>query len=116
MVVDVASATRFDLDPFTGTFHVLDVTGNLITNQLLEQNRERFHFFFDRAGLHNHIAPHLLTLVALSATPDQLNQAFDHNARNQMVPYAINLAVRHRVCAPDLFSGFTNDERYPATY
>lgn len=46
-------------------------------NRLLQKNHEEWHMFFrDRAG-HNHIAHSILTCLALGASPEDIERAYD---------------------------------------
>ncbi|KAF2118825.1 hypothetical protein BDV96DRAFT_568506 [Lophiotrema nucula] len=46
-------------------------------NRLLQKNHEEWHMFFrDRAG-HNHIAHSILTCLALGASPEDIQRAYD---------------------------------------
>ncbi|KAG6007654.1 hypothetical protein E4U21_005735 [Claviceps maximensis] len=46
-------------------------------NRLLQKNHEEWHMFFrDRAG-HNHISHSILTCLALGASPEDIQRAFD---------------------------------------
>lgn len=50
-------------------------------NELLQQNHDRFHVVWQaQRNLHNHQAHYLLTYLALGATPEQLQLAYDTNA------------------------------------
>lgn len=55
-------------------------------SELLQKNHEEHHIFFNQSGFHNHIVHHLLTLLALGATPAELQAAYDENASYQRPP------------------------------
>src|SRR3954470_23974897 len=38
-------------------------------SELLQENHEKHHIFFNKSGFHNHIAHHLLTTYALGVSP-----------------------------------------------
>lgn len=48
-------------------------------SQLLQENHEKYHIFFNNDGFHNHIAHHLLTIYALGATKHEIQKAYDVN-------------------------------------
>lgn len=48
-----------------------------ITNRLLQKNHDELHIFFRDMNGHNHLVHNLFTRLALGATPDQLQTAFD---------------------------------------
>ncbi|GME36642.1 hypothetical protein BKCO1_3400021 [Neofusicoccum parvum] len=52
-------------------------------SELLQENHEKHHIYFNDDGFHNHIVHHLLTLYALGASPSAIQQAYDHNATYQ---------------------------------
>ncbi|KAF2657847.1 hypothetical protein K491DRAFT_654172 [Lophiostoma macrostomum CBS 122681] len=53
------------------------------TSELLQENHDKHHVFFNNAGFHNHIAHHLLSLFALNATPAELRQGWEDNISYQ---------------------------------
>ena len=50
-----------------------------IASELLQENHERHHIFFNKEGFHNHIAHHLLTIWALKASPDAIRKGYELN-------------------------------------
>ena len=48
-------------------------------SELLQENHDNHHIFFNPMGLHNHVAHHLLAIWALNASPDVLQKAYDKN-------------------------------------
>lgn len=52
-------------------------------NELLQDNHERHHIFFNADGFHNHIAHQLLTIWSLGATPEELQRGYDTNKSYQ---------------------------------
>lgn len=61
-----------------GTFHVegLTLESTIKATELLQENHERYHIFFNELGFHNHTAHYILTAWTLAATPTQLDRAF----------------------------------------
>ncbi|KAF3206591.1 hypothetical protein TWF679_008635 [Orbilia oligospora] len=54
-------------------------------NELLQQNHDNFHIFWDfEDRLHNHVAHHLLAIYALGATAEELQSAYDTNVKTQI--------------------------------
>ncbi|KAF2267272.1 hypothetical protein CC78DRAFT_531046 [Lojkania enalia] len=53
------------------------------TSQLLQENHEKHHIFFNQSGFHNHIVHHLLTLFALNASPTELKKGYKENLSYQ---------------------------------
>jgi len=52
-------------------------------SELLQMNHEEYHMFFNSKGFHNHIAHHLLTVYALAASPEEIQQHFKSNQSYQ---------------------------------
>jgi hypothetical protein len=53
-------------------------------SELLQENHQTHHIFFNKQRFHNHIVHHLLTIYALGANPDALQKAYDGNANYQL--------------------------------
>ncbi|KAK6333753.1 hypothetical protein TWF730_003936 [Orbilia blumenaviensis] len=54
-------------------------------NDLLQQNHDSFHIFWEfQDRLHNHVAHHLLAVYALGATADEIQFAYDTNVDTQI--------------------------------
>ncbi|EME39560.1 hypothetical protein DOTSEDRAFT_38729 [Dothistroma septosporum NZE10] len=52
-------------------------------SELLQENHDKFHIFFNADGFHNHIAHQMLTMWALKASPDQLQREYTSNSSYQ---------------------------------
>lgn len=52
-------------------------------DRLLQKNHDKIHMFWREANGHNHTAHNLLTKLALGATPEELQQAYEDDARDQ---------------------------------
>ncbi|KXS94935.1 hypothetical protein AC579_4484 [Pseudocercospora musae] len=48
-------------------------------SELLQENHDKYHIFFNADGFHNHIAHHLLTIWALKASPKDLQRGYNTN-------------------------------------
>ncbi|KAI1165211.1 HypA protein [Nemania serpens] len=51
--------------------------------ELLQEDLEKHHCFFNKDGYHNHISHHLLTLYGMGASPDDIQRGYDDNAHYQ---------------------------------
>ncbi|TRX89488.1 hypothetical protein FHL15_009657 [Xylaria flabelliformis] len=60
------------------------------TSELLQQDLEKHHCFFNNMGFHNHISHHLLSLYGIGASPEQIQQGYDDNANYQRAPYQVH--------------------------
>ncbi|KAK1990808.1 HypA protein [Colletotrichum falcatum] len=52
-------------------------------SELLQEDMEKHHVFFNPNGFHNHIPHHLLALYGTGAGPDAIQKAYDGNAAYQ---------------------------------
>ncbi|KAF2198855.1 hypothetical protein GQ43DRAFT_442976 [Delitschia confertaspora ATCC 74209] len=52
-------------------------------SQLLQENHERHHIFFNESGFHDHIVHHILTVFALGASPSTLKKQYKNNLSYQ---------------------------------
>ncbi|KAI1819633.1 HypA protein [Xylaria intraflava] len=51
--------------------------------QLLQDDLEKHHCFFNQRGFHDHISHHLLSLYAIGGTAEQIQTAYDDNSHYQ---------------------------------
>ena len=64
-------------------------------SELLQENHEKHHIFFNESGFHNHIAHHLLTVFALNASPEQIQKHYDDNKSYQRPPQPVAVSYTH---------------------
>lgn len=81
-------------------------------SKLLQKNHDDFHMYFNQSGFHNHIAHHLLTILALGATPSQLQFAFDSNADYQRPQFPVDKDTVSSMSDPKTFAKYLGNERY----
>ncbi|KAK0768904.1 hypothetical protein LTR91_025843 [Friedmanniomyces endolithicus] len=79
---------------------------------LLQKNHDTHHIFFNHDGFHNHIAHHLLTLWALRATDEELQQAYDSNASYQRPPGPLDQSIVTDMHDPAKFTRHLGNERH----
>ncbi|KAI9758427.1 MAG: hypothetical protein M4579_003056 [Chaenotheca gracillima] len=74
-----------------GVFHTSRISDEALVkaSELLQENHEKHHIFFNADGFHNHIVHHLLTLVALGASPSIIEEQYDRNKSYQR-PVTLN--------------------------
>ncbi|PYH96124.1 hypothetical protein BO71DRAFT_482315 [Aspergillus ellipticus CBS 707.79] len=53
------------------------------TSEVLQDDMEKHHVFFNDSGFHNHIPHHLLSIYALGASPDEIKTAYASNKSYQ---------------------------------
>jgi hypothetical protein len=85
-------------------------------SELLQENHEKHHIFFNQSGFHNHIAHHLLTLYALNATPAQIQKQYDVNKGYQRAPPPVEQRVIEDMEDPKQFQKFFGKEKYYKDY
>lgn len=111
----MATASHIELDPGTaGVYHVPGITtaSSKIGSQLLQENHDKFHIYFNTSGFHNHIAHHLLTIYALGATPDEIQQAFDNNKTMQRPQFPVEEQNVQDMADAAKFKKFLGKEKY----
>ena len=86
------------------------------TSDLLQENHEKHHIFFNQSGFHNHIAHHLLTIYSLAATPAQIQKHYDENQDYQRPPQPIEAAIVKGMEDPSQFTKYLGKERYYNDY
>lgn len=81
-------------------------------SELLQENHEQHHIFFNQNGFHNHIAHHLLTAYALATDPKDLQRHYDANKGYQRSQAPLDHAVVEALANPDGFAQHLGQERY----
>ena len=82
------------------------------TSDLLQENHDQHHIFFNRDGFHNHIAHHLLTTYALAATPNQQQGHYDANKGYQRPQELLKRSIVSEMHDPSKFKGYLGKEQY----
>ncbi|EKG18788.1 hypothetical protein MPH_03954 [Macrophomina phaseolina MS6] len=85
-------------------------------SELLQENHEKHHIYFNKEGFHNHIVHHLLTLYALGATPAQIQDGYTQNAGYQRPPVALDPHLAQDLSNPATFAKHLGDERHYRDY
>ncbi|KAL4778098.1 hypothetical protein BJX76DRAFT_363056 [Aspergillus varians] len=52
-------------------------------SEVLQEDLEKHHVYFNNMGFHNHIPHHILTIYALGASPTEIRAAYDRNKTYQ---------------------------------
>ncbi|KAL1799101.1 hypothetical protein ACET3X_003138 [Alternaria dauci] len=81
-------------------------------SQLLQTNHEEHHIFFNRIGFHNHIAHHLLTLFALNASTEELQEAYDTNVNYQRPSEVLKESIVNDMHNLERFKSYLGQEKY----
>ncbi|KAF4534088.1 uncharacterized protein LTHEOB_3701 [Lasiodiplodia theobromae] len=85
-------------------------------SELLQENHEKYHIYFNYEGFHNHIVHHLLTLYALGATPSAIQAAYDANKTYQRPPVPLHPRVTADLSNRTTFAAHLGDEAYYGDY
>ncbi|KAF9887293.1 hypothetical protein FE257_010288 [Aspergillus nanangensis] len=62
-------------------------------NEVLQDNLEKHHVFFNNKGFHNHIVHHVLTIYALGASPELIRDSYVENKQYQNPALQVNEAI-----------------------
>ncbi|KAH0840397.1 Oxidoreductase AflY [Fonsecaea pedrosoi] len=111
----MATASHIELNPaHAGVYHTPDIStaSGKIGSQLLQENHDNYHIYFNNSGFHNHIVHHLLTIYALGASPEEIQKAFDINKSYQRPQYPVNQGEVEILADQDKFKGFLGKEKY----
>lgn len=81
-------------------------------SELLQQNHDQHHIFFNSSGFHNHIAHHLLTIWALNASPDDLQRGYDTNRSYQRPSKKPQTSIVEELHDPKKFKKYLGPDRY----
>jgi len=81
-------------------------------SELLQENHDRFHMFFNSDGFHNHIAHHLLTTYALDASTKDLQHHFKSNESYQRALDSYDQATVTKMQDPATFIKLLGDEKH----
>ncbi|KAK4238728.1 hypothetical protein C8A03DRAFT_33258 [Achaetomium macrosporum] len=85
-------------------------------SELLQEDMENHHVFFNNEGFHNHISHHLLALYGTGAGPSHLTQAYHNNATYQrpaLPPHTQPAPLNFRPFPAAAKPYFDREEYYP---
>ncbi|TKA63034.1 hypothetical protein B0A49_09507 [Cryomyces minteri] len=82
------------------------------TSELLQENHEKHHIFYNHDRFHNHIAHHLLTIYALGASPAEIQKQYDNNQSYQRPPEPLDGKVVDDMHIPERFKSYLGKEEY----
>ncbi|KAJ5665229.1 uncharacterized protein N7477_007677 [Penicillium maclennaniae] len=113
----MATATEIHLNPLTdaGIFS-LNVTddGARAASEVLQEDMENHHVFFNDDGFHNHITHHILSMYAVGAKSDEIRAAFRKDMSYQRPAFPTDRAVVKGMYDKAKFmESFHDDKQYP---
>ncbi|KAL5423641.1 hypothetical protein PMIN04_003778 [Paraphaeosphaeria minitans] len=83
-----------------------------VTSELLQENHDKYHIYFNRSGFLNHIVHHLLTLFALRATPEEIRRGYDENKDYQRLQGDLKKEIVDDMHDPERFKTYLGQEQY----
>ncbi|KAG0646521.1 Questin oxidase [Hyphodiscus hymeniophilus] len=82
------------------------------TSELLQENHDKHHIFFNQDGFHNHIAHHLLTLYGLGAPTSVIEKQYKHNVDYQRPNMPVEDSIVEDMSNPEHFQKYLGKEKY----
>ncbi|KAL8726031.1 MAG: hypothetical protein Q9166_006976 [cf. Caloplaca sp. 2 TL-2023] len=112
-----ASKVQLSLD-HCGEYHVSGTTKESAAagSEVLQENHDIHHIFFNESGFHNHIAHHIPTIFALGAPPSAIRKHYANNKSYQRPPEPVDRGVVKNLHATDTFLNYLGQERYYHDY
>jgi Questin oxidase-like len=115
----MATASHIKLSPNdTGVFRgpVINAESAKTATEVLQENHDKYHIFFNSDGFHNHIAHHVLTLYALGATQEDIHKAYAANKEYQRPQYPVKEKVVQDLSDKTTFAKYLGQEEYFSDY
>ncbi|KAF6226042.1 hypothetical protein HO173_012532 [Letharia columbiana] len=110
-----ASASQVKLSPdHCGIFHLPGVTKESAAkaSDVLQEDLENHHCFFNASGFHNHIPHHILTLYALGAGPELIQKHYESNKQYQRPLQPITDSILEDLHDNEKFREYLGSGRY----
>ncbi|KAE8449639.1 hypothetical protein EG329_007969 [Mollisiaceae sp. DMI_Dod_QoI] len=111
----MAAPNKIHLTPETiGVLNVKSQTAETAakTSELLQENHDHHHVFFNKEGFHNHIVHHLLSLYGLGASTSQIERAYKDNASYQRPAVNLEEKIVEDMSDPAHFKKYLGKEKY----
>ncbi|ODM20900.1 hypothetical protein SI65_03953 [Aspergillus cristatus] len=85
-----------------------------MASEVLQEDLEKHHVFFNEMGFHNHIVHHILTIYALGASPSEIKAAYDRNKAYQRPTLPVDESVVQSLHDKAKFKEYLGKEKnYP---
>lgn len=81
-------------------------------SELLQENHDKHHIFFNPDGFHNHIAHQLLTIWSLNATPEDIQRGYDTNRSYQRAAKKPQTTIVKELQDPKKFISYLGPQKY----
>ncbi|KAL2801770.1 hypothetical protein BJX63DRAFT_416651 [Aspergillus granulosus] len=114
---NMASARKVHLSPLTdsGIWNTGVTEGSAkAASEVLQEDLEKHHVFFNNMGFHNHIVHHILTIYALGASSNDIKAAYNRDRSYQRRTMPMNEKVVESLYEKDQFRKALGEEKnYP---
>ncbi|KAL8923063.1 MAG: hypothetical protein Q9172_003309 [Xanthocarpia lactea] len=112
-----ASKIQLSLD-HCGEFHVPNIIAEsaVTGSEVLQENHETHHIFFNESGFHNHIAHHIPTLFALGASPSTIRKHYNNNKSYQRPSKTPHHDLIRNLDDPSIFLEHLGQEQHYPDY
>ncbi|CRG87360.1 hypothetical protein PISL3812_04377 [Talaromyces islandicus] len=87
-----------------------------LASELLQEDMQVHHIFFNKSRFHNHIVHHLLTLFALGASPQDIQAAYDRGHSYQRPSYPVENDVVHSIIEKGNFKDYLGIEEHYSSF
>lgn len=115
----MATASHIELSTdSTGVFRgpVIKAESARTATQVLQENHDRYHIFFNSDGFHNHIAHHVLTIYALGATTQEIGKAYEINKDYQRPQEPVEEKIVRKMSEKGNFAKYLGQEGFFHNY
>ena len=115
----MATASKIVLSPKdTGVFSVQGLTKESArkASEVLQENHDRYHIYFKEGVFHNHIAHHILTIFALGASPEVIEEQYLGNTSYQLTQFPLHNRVVEDLHDSGKYLKYMGDEKYYQDY
>ncbi|KAL2793203.1 hypothetical protein BJX66DRAFT_306566 [Aspergillus keveii] len=114
---NMATARKVHLSPLTdsGVWSTwVTESSAKAASEVLQEDLEKHHVFFNNMGFHNHIVHHVLTIYALGASPEDIKAAYKRDKAYQRRTMPINDKAVESLYDKGLFKDALGEEKnYP---
>ncbi|PYI12246.1 hypA-like protein [Aspergillus sclerotiicarbonarius CBS 121057] len=87
-----------------------------VASEVLQDDMETHHVFFNQMGFHNHIPHHVLSIYALGASPEQIRAAYDSNKSYQRPVLPVDEKVVQDMANAGTFLKCLGNEKHYSDY
>ena len=85
-------------------------------SEILQENHDKHHVFFNSEGFHNHVAHHALAQFALNASSDALQKGYNANRAYQRKRQGVDKDLLKNLHDPAKFMQYLGPEEHYATF